>query len=191
MDEIDQYKAFVALVKQGRGAEDIAAHFGVTERLVRQRLAIANLIPPILKAYQAEDIQPSTLRILTMATKAQQKAWYAPFESEEEYAPEGCSLKKWLFGGAEIPTINALFDIADYQGALVADLFGEEVYFDDSTQFWNLQNKAIAALRQSYLDQGWQECVPEVGGYWTPGTTPKPPRRMVAGSTSLPPITAR
>lgn len=89
MDEIDQYKAFAALVKQGRSADDIAAHFGITERLVSQRLAIANLIAPILKAYQGGDIQPSTLRILTMATKAQQKAWWALYESEDGHAPEG------------------------------------------------------------------------------------------------------
>ncbi len=40
MDEIDQYKAFAALVKSGLGVEDIASQFGITERLVIQRLAI-------------------------------------------------------------------------------------------------------------------------------------------------------
>ena len=77
MDEIDQYKAFATLIKQGRAVDDIADQFGVTERMVKQRLAIANLISPILTAYRKGEIEPSTVRLLTMATKAQQKAWLA------------------------------------------------------------------------------------------------------------------
>lgn len=73
MDEIDQYKAFAALIKQGQSVDNIAAQFGVTERLVRQRLAIANLIGPILTAYRKDLIQPATLRLLILVTKAQQK----------------------------------------------------------------------------------------------------------------------
>ena len=73
MDEIDQYKAFSALVKEGKAVEDIASQFGITERLVQQRLAIANLISPILTLYRNEDIHRETVRILTMATKCQQK----------------------------------------------------------------------------------------------------------------------
>ena len=71
MDEIDQYKAFSALVKQGKVIEEIASDFGVTERLVKQRLAIANLTPSILAAYRKEGIGAGTIRLLTLATKAQ------------------------------------------------------------------------------------------------------------------------
>ena len=91
MDEIDQYKAFAALVKEGADAEEIASRFGVTMRLVRQRLAIANIIPPILTAYRRGDIRSETLRILTMASCSQQKAWLELFRSEDEYAPRGPS----------------------------------------------------------------------------------------------------
>lgn len=93
MDEIDQYKAFAALVKQGASVEDIASQFGVTERLVTQRLAIANLIGPILTAYRKDEIDPQTVRILTMATKSQQKKWIELFKREDEHAPLGYRLK--------------------------------------------------------------------------------------------------
>jgi ParB family transcriptional regulator, chromosome partitioning protein len=167
MDDIDQYKAFAALLKQGRGADDIAAHFGTTERLVKQRLAIANLIGPILKAYQRDEIDPTTLRILTMATKSQQKDWWALFNGEDSHAPEGYRLKDWLFGGTQILTTSALFNLDAYDGALVSDLFGEEVYFDDPAKFWTLQNAAIATAKQVYLDEGWQEVVVlDVGEHW-------------------------
>lgn len=159
MDEVDQYKAFAALIGQGATIEDVAARFGVTERLVGQRLAIANLISPILSAYRKEDISPDTLRTLTMATPRQQKAWWALFKSEEDYTPTGRMLKDWLFGGAQIPLGNALFDVSDYAGAIVSDLFGTESYVSDTEAFWRLQNAAIAAKRDAYLAAGWKEVV--------------------------------
>lgn len=45
-----------ALKSEGRTVEDIAARFGVTELLVKKRLAIANLIDPVLNAYRKEQI---------------------------------------------------------------------------------------------------------------------------------------
>ena len=168
MDEIDQYKAFAALIKQGKSASDIASLFGITERLVEQRLAIANLINPILTLYRKDDIRGETLRVLTLASKRQQKAWLVLFKSEDEYAPQGRALKSWLFGGANIPTSNALFDLADYRGALVSDLFGDEKYFADVQKFWPLQNQTIAEAKERYLADGWKDVVLfEVGEYWS------------------------
>jgi ParB family chromosome partitioning protein len=139
----------------------------VTERLVHQRLAIANLIEPILNAYRREDISADTLRSLTMATQRQQKAWWKLFKSEEEYAPQGRALKEWLFGGSQIPVGNALFDLASYSGAIVSDLFGEERYFTDSEAFWRLQGEAIARERDAYLEKGWTEVIVlDIGQHW-------------------------
>ena len=159
MDEIDQYKAFASLSAKGMDAGDIAAHFGVTERLVQQRLAIANIIEPILNAYRREEIDAGTLRTLTMATPRQQKAWWKLVKSEDEYAPHGRGLKEWLFGGSQIPVGNALFDLAEYQGSIVSDLFGEDRCFSDAVAFWPMQQKAIADAKDRYLAQGWPEVV--------------------------------
>jgi ParB family chromosome partitioning protein len=167
MDEIDQYKAFAALKAKGESVEDIASRFGVTERLINQRLAIANIIDPILNLYRREEIGAQTLRVMTMATKRQQQAWWKLYKSDEDYAPQGHALKEWLFGGAQIPVSNALFDESHYTGAVVSDLFGEERYFADAEAFWALQNKAIAEKRQSYLDAGWREVsVLNIGEYF-------------------------
>ena len=168
MDEIDQYKAFSALVKEGKSVDDIASQFGITQRLVQQRLAIANLISPILTLYRNEDIQGETIRILTMATKRQQKDWLVLFKSEDEYAPQGHALKSWLFGGADIPVGNALFDVTEYNGSIVSDLFGDERYFSDSEAFWQLQNIAIAEAKERYEAKGWSDVIVlDVGDYWS------------------------
>jgi ParB family chromosome partitioning protein len=159
MDEIDQFRAFEALRGEGLSVEEIAARFGVTERLVQQRLAIAAIIDPILNAYRREEISADTLRILTMATPRQQKAWWKLLRSEDEYAPTGRSLKNWLFGGAHIPVGNALFDVAEYRGVIISDLFGDVRYFADAEAFWQMQDTAIAAKQDAYLDKGWAEVV--------------------------------
>ncbi|MEL6502816.1 MAG: ParB/RepB/Spo0J family partition protein [Pseudomonadota bacterium] len=167
MDEIDQYKAFAALKAKGQSVTDIAGHFGVTERLVKQRLAIANLYQPILTAYRKDEIGADTVRSLTLATKRQQKAWWALFTNDDEYAPQGRSLKAWLFGGSDIPVSNALFDIEVYGGNIISDLFGEERYFDDAAQFWTLQNQAIAEAKERYLANGWGDVIiGDAGEYW-------------------------
>lgn len=167
MDELDQYEAFRALSKAGRSIEEIAFAFGVTDRMVKQRLALADLHPPILNAYRREDVNAGDLRLLTMATRKQQKAWWKLHSSEDDYAPTGHRLKSWLFGGDEIPVSNALFDLDSYEGAIVSDLFGEEQYFGDSALFWEHQGKAIAAIMQDYRDEGWASVVlHDVGEHW-------------------------
>lgn len=167
MHEIDQYKAFAALINQGRTVEDIAYQFGITERLVKQRLAIANLHPPILTAYTKEQIRPETVRSLTLATPKQQKAWWALYKSDD-YPPTGQALKSWLFGGSQIPVDNALFDLSKYHGSIIADLFGEERYFDDAAKFWALQNEAIAKAKAALEEDGWPEVIVlDVGAYWS------------------------
>ena len=94
MDEIDQYKAFAALQKTGLDIPEIASRYGVTERLVGQRLAIATIMQPILNAYRREEIGADTLRAMTMATPRQQKAWWKLFRDEEAYAPQGRALRE-------------------------------------------------------------------------------------------------
>jgi ParB family transcriptional regulator, chromosome partitioning protein len=168
MDEIDQYKAFAALIKESKSVAEIADQFGITERLVEQRLAIANLINPILTLYRKDDIGADTVRALTMATKRQQKSWLSLYQSEDEYAPLGRSLREWLFGGVNIPVSNALFDVADYKGSIISDLFGDERYFSDSEKFWPLQNTAIATAKERYLADGWVDVVIlEIVDYWS------------------------
>jgi len=159
MDELDQHAAFAELRGKGRSVEDIAAQFGVTERLVRQRLAIAHLDPRLLKLYREDAITGDTMRTLTMASKAQQKAWLKRYRDPADYAPTGRQLRLWLLGGAQISTSVALFDVALYKGAIVTDLFGEDSYFADGPAFWSLQNAEIAARAEAYVAAGWSGVV--------------------------------
>jgi ParB family chromosome partitioning protein len=158
-DEVTQWESFTRLVKEGRSVEDIAATFALTELQVKRILALGNLLPRIREAYRAEEVDAATVRHLTLASKAQQKAWLALFEDAEAYAPRGSQLKGWLFGGASIATGVALFDLETYSGQIVADLFGEDGYFSDSDAFWAAQMAAIDARKAAYLEAGWADVV--------------------------------
>jgi ParB family chromosome partitioning protein len=154
-DEMSQYETFVRLTKEGKTVPEIAATFGLTELMVKRRLALGNLLPKIRDAYRREEIDAVTVKHLTMASKAQQKEWLKLFDDPEAHAPRGYQLKQWLFGGQQIATSAALFPLDRYTGQIVCDLFGEETYFADADAFWRLQNAAIAVKRDALLDAGW------------------------------------
>jgi len=158
-DEVTQWESFTRLVKEGRSVEDIAATFALTEMQVKRILALGILLPRIREAYRAEEIDAATVRHLTLASKAQQKAWLALFEDADAYAPRGSQLKGWLFGGTSIATSVALFDLASYSGQTVTDLFGEDGYFADSDAFWTAQMAEIEARKSAYLEAGWADVV--------------------------------
>jgi len=165
--EMEQYKAFGALASEGRTASDIATHFDVTEHKVRRILALAELSPKILKLYEAEEVDAHTMRALTLATYEQQAEWLALFTSETDYAPTGQTCKAWVTGGDVITTDRALFDLASYDGQILADLFGENSVFADPKAFWAAQSKAIAQRVVKYETNGWKSIIlMERGAYF-------------------------
>ena len=158
--EVEQWETFTRLVtKEGRRPEDIAATFGMEQVHVRRALALGNLLPKIREAYARDEIDPASVRHLTMASKAQQKEWLALLADKDTYAPTGHNLKQWLFGGQPIATGVALFDLATYPGQIVTDLFGDEGYFADANAFWEAQRAAVEGRRLAYLEAGWSEVV--------------------------------
>lgn len=177
-DQVTQWESYTRLVKEGRSVEDIAATFALTELQVKRILALGNLLPRIREAFRAEEIDAPTVRHLTLASKAQQKAWLALFEDADGYAPRGSQLKAWLFGGASIATSAALFDLAAFDGQIVKDLFGDEGYFADADQFWAAQFAEIERRKAAYLEDGWSavEIVP-AGVYFQTWEHEKTPKR--------------
>lgn len=158
-DPVTQWESYTRLVKEGRTVDDIAATFALTELQVKRILALGNLLPRIREAYRAEEIDAATVKHLTMASKAQQKAWLALFDNEDAYTPHGHQLKAWLFGGASISTSVALFDLDSYQGRIVADLFDEGGYFGDADEFLAAQMAEIERRKAAYLEDGWSDVV--------------------------------
>ncbi len=158
-DEVTLWESFTRLVREGRSPENIALTFGLTELQVKRTLALGNLLPRIRGLYRKGDIDAATVRHLTLASKARQRDWLGLFDGPEVHCPTGHQLKAWLFGGASVPVGAALFDLADYPGEVVSDLFGEERFFADTASFWAAQTPAIEAKAEGYREAGWPEVV--------------------------------
>jgi ParB family chromosome partitioning protein len=153
--EMQQFEAFRALQGKGRSVEEIASVFGVTELTVKRRLALANLIAPIRKAYADEEIDSASVMALTLASETKQREWFDMFQSEDMRAPRGKELKHWLLGGGDIETGAALFPLDEYDGEIIEDLFGDKSVFADAELFWTHQERAIEAERDKHLASGW------------------------------------
>jgi ParB family transcriptional regulator, chromosome partitioning protein len=158
-DEVTQWESFTRLVKEGRTPDDISMTFGMPELTVKRILALGNLLPRIRQLYRAEEIDATSVRHLTLATKAQQKTWLALYDDPQSSIPKGHQLKAWLFGGASISTSVALFDLETYQGRIVKDLFEKDGYFGDADAFLAAQLAAVEAQKAAYLADGWSDVV--------------------------------
>jgi ParB family transcriptional regulator, chromosome partitioning protein len=158
-DEVTQWESFTRLVKEGRTPDEISMTFGMPELTVKRILALGNLLPRIRQLYRAEEIDATSVRHLTMATKAQQKTWLALYDDPQSSIPKGHQLKAWLFGGASISTSVALFDLETYQGRIVKDLFEKDGYFGEVREFEDAQRAAIEARKAAYIADGWSDVV--------------------------------
>jgi ParB family chromosome partitioning protein len=66
MHPADQFEAFYALAQSGKGPEDIAARFGASPAIVRQRLKLATVSPRLLDTYRAGDMDLDQLMAFTL-----------------------------------------------------------------------------------------------------------------------------
>ena len=157
--EMEQYAAFERLHGEGRSVEEIAVHFGVTETKVRRVLALAALDEGIRDLYAKDEVDVATVRALTLGSPAQQAEWLLLHGSETERAPMGRACRDWIAGGTAITTDKALFDLSTYDGAVIADLFGEHGVFADTDTFWRHQSAAVSKVMADYREVGWHDVV--------------------------------
>ncbi len=176
-DEVTQWESFTRLVKEGRTIDEISMTFGLPELTIKRILALGNLLPRIRNAYRDGEIDKTSVRHLTLATKAQQKTWLALFDDPQASIPHGHQLKAWLFGGASISTSVALFDLECYEGRIVDDLFEAGGYFGDVDQFFAAQMAEIEIRKAAYIANGWSDVVILASGdrfnNWEHQPTPK------------------
>jgi ParB family transcriptional regulator, chromosome partitioning protein len=129
MHPADQFEAFKKLADEGRGEEEIAARFGVTPQIVRQRLKLAVVSPKLIAAYRKEGMTLDCLMAFTVSDdhKQQEKVW----ASLPDYARERPGHIRNLLTEKHVPADSklALFiGIEAYTaagGAVLRDLFDD------------------------------------------------------------------
>jgi len=78
MHPADQFEAFHALTLRGKGMEEIAARFGVSVAVVRQRLKLAAVSPRLMEVYRADEMSLDQLMAFTVTDDhtAQETVWF-------------------------------------------------------------------------------------------------------------------
>ena len=156
MTNLQLFKAFDRLFRAGRSLEQLAATFDMTEKEVRQKLAIGGLPKKIIALAEHDEIDDEALAALTTASR-QQLAEYVKMTPRQRPMP--WKLDEWIRGKKGwIPVSHAIFDAELYKGPISEDLFScrdSGRYFTDADAFWKLQEAEITKQLDAHKAKGW------------------------------------
>jgi ParB family chromosome partitioning protein len=161
MHPADQFEAFAKLHnEEGLSAEDIAARFGVTAAVVKQRLKLGAVSPKLMKVYRKGELtlHQLTAFAITDDHAAQERVW-----SELSWDKSRATILRILSEG-QVPSDDrrAVFVGADaYQdagGVIVRDLFDEEGggFFADAALLNRLVREKLQTKAQELVGEGWK-----------------------------------
>jgi ParB family transcriptional regulator, chromosome partitioning protein len=161
MHPADQFEAFHALhTGKGMSAEDIAARFGVTPAVVKQRLKLAAVSPLLLQAYRDDEMSYEQLSAFTITDDIakQERVWeeigsYSDRDdlvralSEQHIAADD---PRAVFVGAEA--------YREAGGAILRDLFDEdgEGYLTDPELLFRLAAAKLETVAATVKAEGWK-----------------------------------
>ena len=169
MHPADQVVAFTKLSETGVSVSAIAARFGVTERLVEQRLRLGGVAPELLDAYRAQEMDLDTLKAFTVTIDhARQKAVWEQVK-EQGYGPSGWQVKRMLTEES-VPAASAVARFVGMEayeaagGTLTRDLFsgedGSGTWFDDPVLLNELATEKLRAAADDLTTRWkWAEAV--------------------------------
>ena len=157
MHPADQVVAFSKLVQAGQPVSSIAARFGVSERMVEQRLRLGNAAPELLDVYRANEIDLEVLKAFAVTADRQRQMAVWEQVSGQGYRPSAWQVKR-LLTEERIPGASAIarfVGVEAYEaagGQVLRDLFAH----DDETGVWFedpvlLEKLAMAVNRHSIL----------------------------------------
>ncbi|GMU68263.1 MAG: hypothetical protein AMXMBFR37_05960 [Steroidobacteraceae bacterium] len=142
---LEETAALTKLVHKGVTLDDVAAQTGLSPTTIKRRLALANLCTIAAKALRNGALTLAQAEALTLGTDEAQQRVLSEIADGFEYSADdirSCVLE-------DRPTVSlAIFPLEQYTGSITTDLFAESEtsYFDDTEQFFALQQAAVEAL---------------------------------------------
>jgi ParB family chromosome partitioning protein len=167
MHPADQFEAFARLHnEEGMAAEDIAARFGVTPTVVKQRLKLGAISPKLMQAYRDEELTLEELSAFAITDDhARQELVLRelpPYNRSRESI-----LRTLSEGQVASDDRRAVFVGAEaYQavgGAIIRDLFDEEGrgFFADAALLNRLVREKLEAEAAAVKAEGWKWIIVE------------------------------
>lgn len=161
MHPADQFDAFRDMVEAKKSIPDIAAHFGVTELVVKQRLKLANVAPKLVQVYRdgGMDLEQLQALALTDDKKLQEKVWFGAKNDWNRSARDirHAITTSEVRGDSTIARFVGLDAYEAAGGPVRRDLFSTrgEVFLGDKALLDKLALDKLEAIAQSERDAGW------------------------------------
>ena len=172
MHPADQVVAFSELARSGATVAAIAARFGVTERLVEQRLRLGNAAPELLDAYRAETIDLDTLKAFAVTTDHDRQRAVFEQATSQGYRPTAWQVRRLLTeervpAGAAVARFVGVDAYETAGGPVLRDLFADEhengVWLEDPKLLTELATRRLAAAAAELSTRWkWAEAMLEV-----------------------------
>lgn len=155
----DQFEAFRRLESSGIGAGDIAARFGVSPRVVRQRLALGAVSPPLMQAYREGELTLAQLEAFTVTDDHHRQ--------DETFRALGGSPDPWRIRAAltqaDVPGRDRrvrFLGLDAYElagGGVLRDLFSteDEVWLTDAALLDGLCLGKLGEIADEVRREGW------------------------------------
>ncbi|WP_391349797.1 ParB/RepB/Spo0J family partition protein [Azospirillum sp. A23] len=159
MTPVDEYRAFAALLEQGKTAENIAIRFGLPVRAVQQRLKLGRLSPRLLDLFRDGKIDKEVCEAFTLSDDhAIQERVYDALKQSHSLPPY--HIRKEL-AQERVPVTSKLgtFVRADYVAKglpVTEDLFKEDgTYLDDRTAALEIATEKLRRECDRLVAEGW------------------------------------
>ena len=172
MHPADQVVAFAGFVRSGATVATIATRFGVSERLVEQRLRLGNAAPELIDAYRAEAIDLETLKAFAVTTDHERQRAVFEQVTGQGHRPSAWQVKR-LLTEERVPANAAMarfVGVDAYEaagGPVLRDLFADEyengVWLEDPKLLTELATQRLAAATAELATRWkWAEAMVEV-----------------------------
>ena len=162
MHPADQFEAFFKLHgEHGLNAEDIAARFGVTAAVVKQRLKLAAVSPKLIQAYREDgmNLDQLTAFAITDDHAKQEAVWEALPEHDNDREAILAALTEEQVRADDRRAVfvgTKAYEAAG--GAIIRDLFAEEGegYFVDAALLDRLAQEKLQTVAETVRAEGWK-----------------------------------
>lgn len=172
MHPADQVSAFSRLLDAGASVAEVATRFGVSQRLVKQRMRLGNAAPEIIQAFRDERIDMETLQAFSLTTDhARQLAVWEQL-SGLSYRPNAYQVSRMLTServpsGAAIARFVGINAYKAAGGTFLRDLFSTRAttWLDNPDLLNELAMSKLTEKAETISDD-WKWVVPMVEVEW-------------------------
>ena len=165
----DQVEVFAKLIQGGMTVKKVATNFGVSRRVVEQRLKLGSVAPEILQAFRENKLNSETVMAYTLTPDhARQVAIFKAEPHAGSWTIKNALLDEKVSGNSAIARFVGVREYKKAGGTITRDLFSDQhdpgSWFNDGKILHDLAHKKLSKTRQG-LSAGWKwyETHPEFG----------------------------